>query len=125
MSKSCEMTWENHCLIAKLSGEVDHHLAEELRRCLDEAILQGIDRMGRVDLIFDFRDVSFMDSSGIGVVMGRYNKIHETGGQVYVTGCEPYVDSILELSGIYLITRRKVTVQEALEESRGRAEEAR
>jgi len=117
------MTWEDNCLVAKLSGEVDHHLTEELRRCLDEAISQGTQRSGRVDLIFGFEDVSFMDSSGIGVVMGRYNKIRETGGDVYVTGCSPYVDRILELSGIYFITRRRNTVQEALKESRRRAEE--
>ena len=125
MSKACDMTWDGSCLVAKLSGEVDHHRTEELRQSLDEAVAQGASEGRTVDLIFDFTGVTFMDSSGIGVVMGRYNKIHEGGGTVYVTGCDPYVDRILELSGIYLITRRRNTVGEALAECRGRTEERR
>lgn len=124
MSRSCELMWENHCLVARLSGEVDHHQSQKLRHVLDEAVSQGAKRWERVDLIFDFEEVSFMDSSGIGVVMGRYNKIQERGGRVYITGCSPYVDRILEMSGIYFIARRASTVKEALKEIEKRAEEA-
>ena len=123
MDESCVMTWTGNRLIARLSGEVDHHRASRLRDLLDREIRSAAEKHCLVDLIFDFEDVTFMDSSGIGVVMGRYNIICETGGTVYVTGCGPYVERILEMSGVFLITKKRKNVQEALDESEGRVKE--
>lgn len=118
MNTSCDMTWEENCLVVRLSGEVDHHQASSLRNCLDEKIAQAAEGGNAVNLIFSFSGVSFMDSSGIGVIMGRYNKIKETGGKVFVTECDTYVDRILEMSGIYTITHRRETAAQALQECR-------
>ena len=104
-----------------LEGELDHHSARPAMKAIEQAMEETLPRL----CVLDMAGLSFMDSSGIGVVMGRYNKTHEGGGTVYVTGCDPYVDRILELSGIYLITRRRNTVGEALAECRGRTEERR
>ena len=120
MDELCVMTWNDHCLTAALSGEVDHHMALALRNVLDEEIRAGAQRWKRVDLIFDFSEVSFMDSSGIGVVMGRYNTVRIAGGNIYVTGCDPYVERLLEMAGIWLITTKMATGEEALAASRER-----
>ena len=65
-----------------LSGELDHHAARSLRDQIDGAV----DRTGAKRLRLDFEGVSFMDSSGIGLIMGRYRLMQLAGGQLYVTG---------------------------------------
>ena len=121
MFESCVLTWRDNCLVVELSGEIDHHVATALRRVLDREIEEKSKEPLVIHLIFDFRKVVFMDSAGIGVIMGRYNKIKMTGGTVYVTDPQPYVDRILEMAGIYLITRRKDSLKEALTELEGKA----
>lgn len=58
-------------LIVHMEGELDHHTAEEVRSRIDDRI----DRTGFYKVIMDFTNVNFMDSSGIGVVIGRYKKL--------------------------------------------------
>ncbi len=58
-------------LIVTMTGELDHHSAEEVRNIIDDRL----DREDLNKLILDFSKVNFMDSSGIGVVIGRYKKI--------------------------------------------------
>ncbi len=83
-------------LVVKLSGELDHHLSAELRDALDREInIHDIK-----NIIFDFGDVNFMDSSGIGMIMGRYKLIKAKGGKVMVIRPQKQVDRILEMSGI-------------------------
>ena len=73
---------ESDTLIAALSGEIDHHVAEKLRNDIDREMAMCDTK----NLIFDFRDVVFMDSSGIGMVLGRYKKVHNAGGRVRLNG---------------------------------------
>lgn len=93
---------EDGILTAILSGELDHHSAAEIRGAVDQAVLTFQARY----LIFDFQGVNFMDSAGIGVVMGRYNRMKELGGQVFLIHCSEYVDRILEMAGVYTIAKR-------------------
>ncbi len=95
------MKFENagQYLVVYLKGEIDHHSAAEIREEIDEYI----DRIKCKLLILNFEEVTFMDSSGIGIVMGRYNKMKGLGGKVFVDGCGAYADRILEMSGIYTI----------------------
>lgn len=83
-------------LVVKLSGEIDQSCAAELRRKIDREINLG----GALNLIFDFGDVAFMDSSGIGVILGRYKKIKDGGGKTMIVRPRPQVDKVLELSGL-------------------------
>ncbi len=83
-------------LVVKLSGELDHHCCGGVRAAID----REIDRGGIKNLIFDLDGVSFMDSSGIGIIAGRYKKIAELGGRTLVIRVQPQVDRVLELSGI-------------------------
>lgn len=69
---------QENCLTIFLPGELDHHNAEEIRKRSDYLIDQNHIRY----VIFDFTDTTFMDSSGIGVIMGRYKRIYMHGGEV-------------------------------------------
>lgn len=102
-------------LIAVLSGELDHHSAASLRQTVDEAM----ELFQVKHLIFDFAGVGFMDSAGIGVVMGRYNRAKERGGSVTLVGCTEYVDRILEMAGVYTIAKRGESINAALMALRG------
>ena len=83
-------------LVAKLRGEIDHHSAQEIRETIDRQIrLKNIK-----NLVFDFEGVTFMDSSGIAVIIGRYKQIQAAGGKTLIIRARPQVDRLLEISGI-------------------------
>ena len=86
-------------LVAKLAGELDHHTAPDLRDALDREIALN----NTVNIVLDFDGVTFMDSSGIGVIVGRYKQISARGGKVMVIRVKPQVDKILEISGLKTI----------------------
>ena len=88
-------------LCIELSGEVDHHHAEQLRRQLDRAI----DRC-RGGIILDFSGVSLMDSSGIGLLIWRYKRLHERGLCLYVKNLNSHVDKLFRISGLYSIVEK-------------------
>jgi stage II sporulation protein AA (anti-sigma F factor antagonist) len=101
----------DHCLIIKLKEELDHHNAIPIRNHADKQIMERNIK----DIVFDFTGSDFMDSSGIGVIMGRYKKVIFTGGKVFVTGISPNVDRIFRLSGLYKIIHKYDTIKEALQ----------
>ena len=81
---------------AYLSGEIDHHTAKEMRETIDEAVELNMPTL----LVLDFKDVSFMDSSGIGLVMGRYRNLLKTGAELSIMGAPPNIAMMLKLGGI-------------------------
>ncbi len=83
-------------LVVKLSGEIDQSCAGTIRENIDRELKQVSIR----NLILDFADVSFMDSSGIGMILGRYKEIKMRGGKTMIIRTRPQVDRILELSGL-------------------------
>jgi stage II sporulation protein AA (anti-sigma F factor antagonist) len=101
---------ENNILVVYLDGELDHHSAEEVREDIDSAI----DSKNIRNLIFELSNMKFMDSSGIGVVIGRYKKIDNLGGKVGVVISNPHVDRIFQMAGIYKIINKYSTKEEAL-----------
>lgn len=107
-----DITFEvvDNCLIVRLSKDLDHHNALYLRERSD----QILDRNSIRNIIFDFTNSSFMDSSGIGVIMGRYKRIIFTGGKVAVTGVGDTVDRIFKISGLYKIIDKYETVKDAI-----------
>jgi stage II sporulation protein AA (anti-sigma F factor antagonist) len=102
----------NKCLIIKLMEELDHHNALTIREQSDK-LISG---KNIKDIVFDFTGSDFMDSSGIGVIMGRYKKIIFTGGKVAVTGVNQSVDRIFRLSGLYKIIHKFNTIEDAVKE---------
>ena len=79
-----------------LSGELDHHAARSLREQIDGAV----DRTGAKRLRLDFEGVTCMDSSGIGLVMGRYRLMQLAGGRLSVTGASERIQKIMRLAGL-------------------------
>ncbi|MBO5489559.1 MAG: anti-sigma factor antagonist [Eubacterium sp.] len=82
-----------------MSEELDHHMASQVSKTVDTQIEKGDLRV----LIFDFTGMTFMDSSGIGMVLGRQRKMDFIGGKTYVYGISPSVDRIFAMSGLYRI----------------------
>ena len=85
-------------LIISLNAELDHHLADEMREVIDEII----DERGVNRIIIDFSKVGFMDSAGIGLIMGRYKKIRDKG-DISVVGADESIKRILLISGLHKI----------------------
>lgn len=83
-------------LCIKMPKEIDHHNAEILSRKVDQFIYQQ--KINHI--VFDFVETEFMDSSGIGIIAGRYKKIQYLGGKVYILNAGKQVNRILLLSGI-------------------------
>ncbi len=80
-----------------LPRELDHHNAEEVRRYADRMLETNY--ISRI--VFDFAETEFMDSSGIGVIMGRYKNIRFMGGTVVLQNVNPRVKRLLTMAGVY------------------------
>ena len=87
-------------LVVRLTGDIDHNAASRLCLALDEAMGKDPDIRR---LIFDMRGVEFMDSSGIGMLIGRYKRMKRRGASVAVTGAEGRIDRIFTMAGLYQI----------------------
>ena len=99
---------ENKTVTAYLSGEIDHHNAPALRSKIDRAISVCRPKV----LILDFSAVSFMDSSGIGLVMGRYSLVSDTGCRLYVLNLSAHAYKVMQLAGLEKIATLKKSVKE-------------
>ena len=78
------------------TDEIDQHIADKIRRKIDDEIERYIPRK----IIFDFSNISFMDSSGIGMIMGRYKLAKILGGSTEIINVNKPIKKILEMSGI-------------------------
>lgn len=87
---------ENGRLTVYLSGEIDHHTARPTREKIDERLIKDKPK----ELILDFSGVTFMDSSGVGLVMGRYKSAASLGSKTAVTGLRERDKRIMRLSGL-------------------------
>lgn len=94
-----ELKSEQDWLWIQLPAEVDHYQAERLR----EAVKKKMQEQYVKYVVFDFRNTQMMDSSGIGLVTGRYREMAARGGQVYVSHVSEKLQKLLTLSGIYRI----------------------
>lgn len=101
---------KDNILIAYLLGELDHHTAEEARSKIDDKI----DREKVNKLIISFSGVTFMDSSGIGVVVGRYKKLLMRKGIVSIAEVKEPVRKVFELSGMFKIINSYDSIDDAL-----------
>ena len=92
-------TVKGDCLIIHFKEELDHHLTEQLRGMIDSIIEKRRIRY----IVMDFENQSFMDSSGIGILLGRYKRMHHMGGEVLVTGEDAKIRRLLRISGVYQV----------------------
>ena len=87
---------EGEVLWIMVPKELDHHSCIEIRENADGIMLKENIK----EVVFDFSNTEFMDSSGIGLLVGRYRKVHSFGGQVLVCNVTGHMAKILQLSGI-------------------------
>ena len=93
---SVEISVNGEVTTAYLCGEIDHHSAVSIRATIDNAAELNMPSL----LVLDFTRVSFMDSSGIGLVMGRYRNLSRRGAKLHITGASPQIYKVMKLSGI-------------------------
>ena len=91
-----ELTRAAGVLTAHLIGELDHHAAAPLRREIDTAVLSC--RCTR--LILDLKRLTFMDSSGIGLIMGRYRLMSAQNGSLRVENAPKNIEKMIKLAGL-------------------------
>ncbi len=87
---------EKSKLTAFISGEIDHHTAKNIRKEIDI----NIEKLNPSELYLDFSKVDFMDSSGIGLVMGRYKLQNERGGRLFIQNPPPLIKKVMLVAGI-------------------------
>ncbi len=91
-----KFTNKGNTLVAGIIGELDHHTAEYVRDKIDGELLKSTNK----NIIFDFSNVSFMDSSGIGVVIGRYKNIQKLSGKAAIVKANEQISKIFKMSGV-------------------------
>ena len=91
-----ELTREGANLTAHLIGELDHHTAADLRQKIDAAVLACRPRR----LIIDLSRLTFMDSSGIGLIMGRHRLMLSLEGDLRLQGASPRMERMIRLAGL-------------------------
>lgn len=89
-------------LVVQLLGELDHHSAERTRIMMDTMLHDVSVR----ELFLDMSGVTFMDSAGLGVILGRYRTLNLRGGKLTVSGVSTSIDRIFKMSGLYALVEK-------------------
>lgn len=97
-------------LVVRIGGELDHHYCDLVRTRIDQELLEPPVR----NIVFDFSELTFMDSSGIGMLMGRLRTVGALGGKVSLICENKTVLRILEMSGVLRLFTRCRAVSEAV-----------
>ena len=92
----CEINVSGSVMKAALSGEIDHHSVRDVRERIDMELDINRPKM----LFLDFGKITFMDSSGIGLVLGRCRKTQLYGGKVEILNPSPQIKKVMKLSGL-------------------------
>jgi len=101
---------EGQTMVVDLHGDLDLNIADKLREALDKKL----DETPALNLLLDLSNVTFIDSSGLAVLLGRYKRVSKSGGKVILTGAKPHVRNVLELSGLLRIMEEYPSAGEAL-----------
>ena len=115
MSLSISLYVEASILYVNLSGELDHHTSQQVRTRLNTVMAE--EKISHI--VFNLRHLDFMDSSGIGIILGRYNQLKQHQGEVMVMGMKPLVKKVFQLSGLAQIIKIIETEAEIKEVTRG------
>lgn len=83
-------------LVARIQCDVDHHTAKHMRESIDAMLINR----NPDELVLDFTRVDFMDSSGLGLILGRVERASSIGAQVRICGMSPRIMKLVKLSGI-------------------------
>lgn len=83
-------------ITAAFSGDIDHHAAREYRAVLDDVISRSRPEL----LVFDMNEVGFMDSSGIGLILGRLKSVRAVGGELLIKNTRREIAEVIRISGL-------------------------
>ena len=83
-------------VLVEVGGELDMQVSDKLRL----EIINALEKTSAKNLYFDFTKVSFIDSSGLGVILGRYRELAPRGGRIHISGVNHQVYQVLKLSGL-------------------------
>ncbi|OKL38034.1 anti-sigma F factor antagonist [Domibacillus mangrovi] len=108
ITMTAEVTGKVLCV--RLGGELDHYYAEQVK----EFVVSEMEKHQTQHLIWNLAGLHFMDSSGLGVILGRYRQVNEMGGNVTVCGLSTQVKRLFQLSGLFKIMYVEPTEQDAL-----------
>lgn len=111
MSLTIDLEVKSDVLCIRLSGELDHHSADILR----EQVTKAIGEYDIQHIVLNLEHLSFMDSSGLGVILGRYKQIKQLHGEMVVCAISPPVERLFEMSGLFKIIRLEPTEEFALQ----------
>lgn len=93
---SVDIMHENRTMTAVVTGEIDHHAAADIRMAIDGELGRTMPEL----LTFDMSGVTFMDSSGVGLILGRARELRQWGGKVRITRPSGRAEKILKMSGL-------------------------
>ena len=97
-------------MVIEVGNELDHHNADAIRLATENYICKQNIR----HLVFDFQRTNFMDSSGIGILIGRFKVMKEIGGGIAIANVNRSIERMFLLSGIYKIIQKYDSVDEAI-----------
>jgi len=93
--ENLELFFRGDILTAKLKSEIDHHSAAVIREKIDEMLYKELPRT----LVFELSEVNFMDSSGLGLILGRFTKARELGVEVIIKNPSKRTEKIFRMAG--------------------------
>jgi stage II sporulation protein AA (anti-sigma F factor antagonist) len=99
MNLTLQVQSSRDILVVRLFGELDHHSASTVRQTIEAELDKGI----YTHLVLNLADLDFMDSSGLGVILGRYKKVTQLGGKMILCSIRPSLYRLLEMSGLFKI----------------------
>ena len=95
-------------LIVSIGKDLDHHQAEILQKDMNQIQRER----GFRNLLFDFKNTEFMDSSGVGMIINRYKELSALGGRVAVAGTTPQINKLFYVSGLHKIIKMYPEVED-------------
>lgn len=111
MSLNIKLETKQTVLLVRLEGELDHHTAEILRADIEEKMKEHSIR----HIILNLEALTFMDSSGLGVILGRYKQIKDVDGEMIVCAISPPIKRLFDMSGLFKIIRIEKSEENALQ----------
>ncbi|WP_062356155.1 anti-sigma F factor antagonist [Bacillus kwashiorkori] len=111
MSLKVDLEMKQQILCVRLIGELDHHTSEQVRNEVSELIEKHSIR----HLVLNLEQLTFMDSSGLGVILGRYKQIKQKNGEMIVCAISPAIERLFTMSGLFKIIRFESNERNALQ----------
>ncbi len=110
MSLTIDMETKGDVLCIRLEGELDHHTAEQLK----QRVTDTMEKKAIKHLVLNLESLTFMDSSGLGVILGRYKQIKQQQGKMVVCAISPPIKRLFEISGLFKVIQLESSENSAL-----------